>query len=90
MLNLSAVLEQHVRRRSDAEALVYGDKRLTYAQLNAWANQVANALAASGIYASRVEAGTNLEALFLDLTGSRPDVGSAGEPVPPPATGWRS
>src|SRR4029450_7454444 len=49
MLNLSAVLEQHVRRRPDAEALVCGDKRLTYAQLNAWANQVANALAASGI-----------------------------------------
>ena len=49
MLNLSAVLEQHVRRRPDSEALVCGDKRLTYAQLNAWANQVANALAASGI-----------------------------------------
>jgi long-chain acyl-CoA synthetase len=49
MLNLSAVLEQHTRRRPDAEALVYGDKRLTYAQLNAWANQIANALAASGI-----------------------------------------
>ena len=26
-----------------------GDKRLTYAQLNAWSNQIANALAASGI-----------------------------------------
>ena len=49
MLNLSAVLEQHTRRRPDAEALVWGDKRLTYAQLNAWANQIANALAASGI-----------------------------------------
>ena len=49
MLNLSAVLEQHTRRRPDAEAVVCGDKRLTYAQLNAWANQVANALAASGI-----------------------------------------
>ena len=49
MLNLSAVLEQHTRRRPEAEALVYGDKRLTYAQLNAWANQIANALAASGI-----------------------------------------
>ena len=49
MLNLSAVLEQHARRRPDAEALVCGDKRLTYAQLNAWANQIANALAASGI-----------------------------------------
>jgi long-chain acyl-CoA synthetase len=49
MLNLSAVLEQHTRRRPEAEALVCGDKRLTYAQLNAWANQIANALAASGI-----------------------------------------
>ena len=49
MLNLSAVLEQHTRRRPEAEALVYGDKRLTYAQLNAWANQIASALAASGI-----------------------------------------
>ena len=43
------MLEQHTRRRPDAEAVVCGDKRLTYAQLNAWANQVANALAASGI-----------------------------------------
>ena len=49
MLNLAAILEQHTRRRSDAEAVVYGDKRLTYAQLNAWANQIANALTASGI-----------------------------------------
>ena len=49
MLNLSAVVEQHTRRRPDAEALVCGEKRLTYAQLNAWANQIANALAASGI-----------------------------------------
>ena len=49
MLNLSAVLEQHTRRRPDAEALVCGDTRLTYVQLNAWANQIANALAASGI-----------------------------------------
>ena len=43
------MLEQHTRRRPDAEALVCGDKRLTYAQLNAWANQIANALVASGI-----------------------------------------
>ncbi len=49
MLNLSAILEQHTRRRPDAEALVHGDKRLTFAQLNAWANQVASALAVSGI-----------------------------------------
>ena len=49
MLNLSAVLEQHARRRPDAEAVVCGATRLTYAQLNGWANQIANALAASGI-----------------------------------------
>src|ERR687895_319551 len=49
MLNLSAVIEQHARRRPDAEALVCGATRLTYAQLNGWANQIANALAASGI-----------------------------------------
>jgi long-chain acyl-CoA synthetase len=49
MLNLSSVLEQHTRRRPHAEALVCGDKRLSYAELNAWANQIASALAASGI-----------------------------------------
>jgi long-chain acyl-CoA synthetase len=48
VLNLSAILEQHTRRRPDAEALVCGE-RTTYAQLNAWANQVANALSVSGI-----------------------------------------
>ena len=49
MLNLASVLEQHARRRPDAEALVCGDTRLTYLQLNAWANQIANGLVASGI-----------------------------------------
>ena len=57
------------------------------------------ALAGAGIYASRVEAGTTLEGLFLELTGSTPDVGrpgdgattAAGAPPPPdqPPTGWR-
>ena len=47
MLNLSAVIEQHARRRPDAEAVVCGAARLTYAELNGWANQIANALAAS-------------------------------------------
>ena len=49
MLNLSAVLEQHARRNPDAEAIVCGDTRLSYGQLNALANRVAGALAASGI-----------------------------------------
>ena len=49
MLNLAAILEQHARRRPAAEAVVCGDSRLTYGRLNAWANQIANALFASGI-----------------------------------------
>jgi long-chain acyl-CoA synthetase len=49
MLNLAAVLEQHTRRRPDAEAVVSGDRRMSYAELNAWANQIANGLSASGI-----------------------------------------
>ena len=57
------------------------------------AAELNRALAGAGIYASRVEAGTNLEALFLELTGSRPDVGgpeavgTGGTGTP---TGWRA
>ncbi len=49
MLNLASVIEQHARRRPQAEAVVCGDTRLTYAELNGWANQIANGLTASGI-----------------------------------------
>ena len=49
MLNLAAVLEQHARRRPDAEAIVCGDTRMSYGRLDAWANQIASGLAASGI-----------------------------------------
>src|SRR4030095_12999149 len=49
MLNLASIIEQHARRRPSAEAVVFGDKRLTYTALNAWSNQIANGLAASGI-----------------------------------------
>jgi hypothetical protein len=53
------------------------------------------ALAGGGVYASRIEGGTTLESLFLELTGSRPDVGGAGSggtlagglPPPPPPAG---
>jgi ABC-2 type transport system ATP-binding protein len=57
------------------------------------AGELNRALAQAGIYASRVEAGTNLEALFLELTGSRPDVGADGQgggPTPPASTGWNA
>jgi ABC-2 type transport system ATP-binding protein len=57
------------------------------------AGELNRALAGAGIYASRVEAGTNLEALFLELTGSRPDVGGTA-PVdaggPAATTGWKA
>jgi long-chain acyl-CoA synthetase len=48
-MNLAAILEQHVRRRPDRVAIVFGTRRLTYEALNAWANQIAGGLAASGI-----------------------------------------
>ncbi|HEX5826825.1 MAG TPA: ATP-binding cassette domain-containing protein [Candidatus Limnocylindrales bacterium] len=69
------------------------------------AAELNRALAAGGIYASRLEVGTNLEALFLELTGSLPDVGGGTPPaaaqpgVPPasptspadaPQTGWKA
>jgi ABC-2 type transport system ATP-binding protein len=58
------------------------------------AAEINRALAGAGIFASRLETGTTLEGLFLELTGSHPDVGgdAAAEagPVTPPATGWRS
>ena len=42
------------------------------------AAELNRALAAAGVFASRIEAGTTLEALFLELTGSSPDVGRPG------------
>ncbi len=51
------------------------------------------ALAQSGIFASRIEGGANLESLFLGLTGSRPDLGGTAPPpggpdATPPPTTW--
>jgi len=40
------------------------------------AAEVNRALAAAGIYASRIEAGTNLESLFLELTGDGAAIGT--------------
>ena len=49
MLNLSVLLEDSARRYPDRDALVLGDTRLTYAQVNGAANQVANLLVERGI-----------------------------------------
>src|SRR3954469_17700881 len=49
MLNLSVLLEDSARRFPDRDALVLGETRLTYAQVDAAANQVANLLVERGI-----------------------------------------
>jgi long-chain acyl-CoA synthetase len=49
MLNLSVVLEDSAREVPTRVALVLGSTRLTYAEVNAMANQVANALVARGV-----------------------------------------
>ena len=49
MLNLAILLEDSARNHPERTAVVLGDQRLSYAQVNAAANQVANLLVARGI-----------------------------------------
>ncbi|GAB7006442.1 long-chain fatty acid--CoA ligase [Nocardioides sp. AN3] len=49
MLNLATLLEGSARTHPDRDALVLGETRLTYGQVDAAANQVANLLAERGI-----------------------------------------
>jgi len=49
MLNLSILLEENARRMPSQTAIIFADKRLNYAQLNAAANQVAGGLQKMGI-----------------------------------------
>jgi long-chain acyl-CoA synthetase len=49
LINLASLLEQTSRLHPQRTAIVNGDKRLTYAQVNAAANQVANLLVSWGI-----------------------------------------
>jgi len=49
VLNLSILLEDSARRYPDRDAVVLGDTRLTFRQLDAAANQVANLLVSKGI-----------------------------------------
>jgi len=49
MYNLSIVLEDSARKYPESEALVFAQHRITYAQLNAMSNQVANGLKKIGI-----------------------------------------
>src|SRR5688572_8963603 len=49
MLNLASLLENSAEQYGDREAVVLGDRRLTYAQVDGAANQVANLLVSRGI-----------------------------------------
>src|SRR3954467_3301821 len=49
MLNLSVLLEDSARHYPERAAVVLGEQRLTYAQVDAAANQVANLLVSRGI-----------------------------------------
>jgi long-chain acyl-CoA synthetase len=48
-LNLASMISHHARLAPQKEAIVWGDIRLTYGQLEAMSNRVANALTAMGI-----------------------------------------
>ncbi len=49
MLNLASFLQESAKEYADREAIVFGQFRLTYAQVNMMANQVANGLRSIGI-----------------------------------------
>ena len=49
MGNLATLLEKSAAEYPDRTAIVFGDTRLTYAQVNGAANQVANLLVSRGI-----------------------------------------
>ena len=48
-LNLASIIEHHARIAPDKEAIVWNDTRLTFGELNALANQTANALTALNV-----------------------------------------
>ena len=48
-LNLASIVGHHAKLSPDKEAIVWNDVRITYGQLNALSNRVANALLAMGI-----------------------------------------
>ena len=49
MANLAALLETTTEKYADRTAIVFGDTRLNYAQVNGAANQVANLLVSRGV-----------------------------------------
>ena len=48
-LSVGSVLEEQARKNPQAPALLFEDRRWTYAEFNAWVNRLAHALQASGV-----------------------------------------
>lgn len=48
-MNIGSLLSRHARYRCDHRALIIGDIQLTFSQLNAYVNRLANALLAAGL-----------------------------------------
>lgn len=48
-LNLASIVSHHARQTPDKEAVIWNDVRMTYAQLDALSNRVANALTEMGV-----------------------------------------
>ncbi len=48
-MNIGTLLPRHARYRPNHVALVFGDERLTFRELNARVNRLANALLAAGL-----------------------------------------
>jgi long-chain acyl-CoA synthetase len=49
ILNLATIIEHHARLTPTKEAVIWNDMRLSYGQLNAYANKIANAMTELGI-----------------------------------------
>ena len=49
MMNIAANLDRNAALQPEKPAILFGDKKITYAQLNAAANQVANGLRSRGV-----------------------------------------
>ena len=49
MLNIATLLESSAREYNNDIAIVFGDQRLSYAELDDAANRIANGLRAAGI-----------------------------------------
>ena len=48
-MNVGSLLPRHARYRGDHTALVVGDRRMSFRELNRYVNRLANALLASGL-----------------------------------------